>query len=162
MRAVIHRTKHPIQWTLQTITPLATLASETIVTAVQSTLANLANEVEEGAIVKAVFVELWVTSDDTSGSSFVATLEKLPGSGGSMSYAESIDLFSYTNKKNILYTTMGLVGPNDEVPIPLIRQWFKIPKGKQRFGLGDKLVLNISAITNGLNYCGHALYKEDT
>ncbi len=160
MKPVIHSTKHYVQWTLQTIGTLATLVSEDISIGTISTGANLATEVEEGALVKAVYVELWLTSDDTSGSSFTISLEKNPGSGGLMSYAESIALFTYTNKKNILYNTMGLVGPNDEVPIPVIRQWFKIPKGKQRMGLNDTIKLNISAITNGLTYCGFATYKE--
>jgi len=79
-----------------------------------------------------------------------------------MNYANSIALDSYVNKKNILYTTMGLVGPNDEQPLPIIRQWFKIPKGKQRMGSNDTIKLNISAITNGLNYCGFSTNKEYT
>ncbi len=162
MRAPIHSQKHMVQWTLTTIGTLGTMVSETFLTAVGPTLNNLPSEVVEGALVKAVFVELWITSDDTAGSSFVITLEKQPGAGGAMDYAESIALDDYANKKNILYTTMGLVGPNDEVPTPIIRQWFKIPKGKQRMGLTDRLKLNISAITNGINYCGFATYKEYT
>ncbi len=142
------------------IDPVGTLVSTTIFEAVQATLANLNAEIREGAIVKAVWLELWITSDDTSQSSFTATVEKLPGSGGSMDFAESQALFSYENKKNILYTTQGLTGPFDEYPQMIFKGWIKIPKGKQRFGLGDSLRLNISAISNGLTACGIVIFKE--
>ncbi len=71
-------------------------------------------------------------------------------------------LGTFDNKKNILYTTQGLA-PNDGVgqPVAVIRQWFKIPKSKQRFGLGDKIRLAIASRGDGvITYCGFATYKE--
>ncbi len=161
MKPIIQSRKHYIQVNLTTETTLATINAEQIILAVAPSAVNTAKEVETGSIVKAVYVEMWLTSDDTAGSSFVMSLEKVDGGvPAAMTYTQSIDLENYVNKKNILYTTMGLVGPNDEQPLPLIRQWFKIPKGKQRFGLGDTFRLNISAITNGLTWCGFFTYKE--
>ncbi len=162
MRAPIHSIKHYVQWTLVTMPTLGTLASETIALSVTPTAANTNAEVPEGALVKAVYIELWVNSDDTSASSFSVNFEKDPGGASNMTYAESIALHDYKNKKNIFYETMGLVAPVDEFPSNLIKGWIKIPKGKQRMGLGDKIRLNISAITNGLTYCGFATYKEYT
>ncbi len=59
MRPVIHTTKHFVQMTLSTVATV-TRTSNVLATAVQSTTANLGSEIEEGALVKAVFIELWV------------------------------------------------------------------------------------------------------
>ncbi len=160
MRPIIHRTKHYVQ---QSRSQTATVAITTIDIAdsVESTVANLVDEVAEGTVVKAVFVEMWLL-DTANDGSFVVTLEKLPTSANPMSFANSNSLGTYTNKSNILYCTQGL-SPNNGVgnPVPIIRDWFKIPKGKQRMALGDKIVLNIT--NNGLNdleFCGFFTYKE--
>ncbi len=121
------------------------------------------DEVEEGATVKAVFVELWILDSSNAGS-FSITLEKRPAAASAMGFASSQALNAYANKKNIFYTTQGL-SPNDAVgnPVPIIRQWFKIPKGKQRMGLSDKVVLNIANMgLNDLEFCGFFTYKELT
>ncbi len=160
MKPIIHSTKHYVQLTLTNVTT-GLLVSTNIIQSVLSVSANLANEVTEGANVKAVFVELWLIGG-TADQFFTITLEKVPGAGNTQTFSESTALFSYVNKKNILYTTQGLA-PNDGVgqPVPLIRQWFKIPKGKQRFGLNDMLNLNISSRGDGtLTVCGFFLYKE--
>ena len=160
MKAPIRSVKHYVQWTLQTVAPAGTKVNETIALAVTPTASNTNVEVPEGSLIKAVYIELWITSDDTSGSSFSINFEKDPGGASNMTYAESIVLHDYKNKKNIFYETMGLMGPNDEFPLVVFKGWIKIPKGKQRMGLGDVLDLNISAITNGMNYCGFATSKE--
>ncbi len=162
MKPVIHSTKHYVQFTRSTVAATS-LNNQELVEAKESTTASTLNEVEEGAIVKAIFVELWLENSANAGS-FVVTLFKNPGGVGTMTYANSISLGSYTNKKNVLYVTQGLTS-NDGVgnPIPLLRQWFKIPKGKQRFGLGDELTLTISNTgTDTVSYCGFATYKELT
>ncbi len=162
MKPVIHSDKHYVQ---QSRSQVATVARTNldIIDSVEGTVANQVDEVVEGAIVKAVYVEMWILDSSNDGS-FVITLEKLPSALTKVSFAQMNALGTYPNKKNVLYTTQGL-SPNNGVgnPIPIIRQWFKIPKGKQRFGLGDKLVLNIA--NNGLNnleFCGFFTYKEMT
>lgn len=79
-----------------------------------------------------------------------------------MTFTNSATLDSYSNKKNVLYTTQGLTPDANGNPIPFVRQWFKIPKGKQRFGLTDSLVLNISANVEDVTHCGLMIYKEQT
>ncbi len=159
MRPIIQSVKHYLQYTLSN-EAAGTIGQRTLVDAVNVTAANLAQEVPEGAVVKAVYVELWIASDDAAAGSFEISVERQSGVPGLMTYAESLALNDYTNKKNILYNTMGLIATNVANPTPILRQWFKIPKGKQRFGLGDKLILNISSISNGLNYCGFVTYKH--
>ncbi len=160
MKPIVHSVKHQVQMTLTSVTT-ASINNVLFAKGVESTLANLVTEVEEGANVKAVFIELWLIAQ-TNNQFFTITLEKVEGQAGLMTIAQSADLFSYPNKKNVLYTTQGLA-PNDGVgqPIRVIYQWFKIPKGKQRWGLNDRLQLNVASRGDGtIDFCGFALYKE--
>ncbi len=154
--------KHYVQISRSQVSTVAR-NTEDIILAVEGTVANQVDEVPEGAIVKAVFIELWIL-DSANDGSFVINVQKLPSGLGAMSFANTNSLGTYENKKNILYTTQGL-SPNNGVgnPVPILRQWIKIPKSKQRFGLGDKLKITLT--NNGLNnleYCGFATYKEYT
>ncbi len=162
MKPIIHSVKHYVQ---QSRSQVATVARVTIdiCKGVLATTNNGVDEVVEGANVKAVFVEMWLLDSGNDGS-FIVSLEKRPSGLGGLTFAESNALGQYNNKKNLLYVTQGL-SPNNGVgnPVPIIRQWFVIPKGKRRFGLEDKLVLNIT--NNGLNdleFCGFFTYKELT
>ncbi len=158
MRPVINTEKHFVQQSLFTVAASA-MANKGIVTAV-AVPGTSGLDVREGAIISAIYVEMWITSDDATAGTCVATLEKLPSGKDPMTAAESALLFTYTNKKNILHTFQGLVSTNVQYPTAILKGWFKIPKGKQRFGLGDKLKLNILAQSNGLNGCGFFLFKE--
>ncbi len=119
-------------------------------------------QVAVGTVVKAIYCEYWLQGEATQPTTVVITVEKISSGGPNMTFADSIDLFDYSNKKNIFYTTQGIVGDANSNPIPFLRQWIKIPKGKQRFGKGDSLVVNFSCLTpdpDGLEVCGIAIYK---
>ncbi len=158
MRPIIHSQKHLVQVPFNGIT--TGTAEETIlINAVAA--ATTANQVKEGAIVKAVFIEMWLQNSANDGHAIVI-VEKVPLAAGGATFAELAALNTYGNKKNILFTHEGLTS-NDGVgnPIPVLRQWIPIPKGKQRFGLGDRLTINISnPSSNQLNRCGVAIFKE--
>jgi len=160
MKPVINTRKHYVQWT---ITPIAqaTTVIQKIATAVPGPDANTNIEVVEGAVIKAVYVELWVIgqSDSASGN-FLGSLYKKPGDATSMTQAEHVDLHNYTNKKNVLYHTQGITNDGVANATPFIRQWFKIPKGKQRMGLQDSIQLALSTQAESANFCGFATYKE--
>ncbi len=160
MRPIIHSVKHIVQVPLSAITT-ASRENILIASAVEGTVANLATEVPEGTIIKAVHVEMWV-DNDSGGGHHIAILEKVPNNVNGANFADMGNLFAYTNKKNILFTEQGIT-PNDGVssPLPIANQWFKIPKGKQRMGLGDRLVLTLSNVSSqNLNRCGTFIYKE--
>ncbi len=160
MRAPISSQKHYVQKTLTTVTA-GTTDSISLISAVKVADKDAAFEVEEGSVVKAVFVEMWVRGQDTSPGSVLLTLVKVPDFQN-ITFADQINLNDYTNKKNVLYHTQGLTNLNAEGAIPFVRQWFKIPKGKQRFGLGDSLKLAVAAQALDSNVCGFATYKEYT
>lgn len=159
MKSPIHSVKHINQNTPTTVAAGA-INNVLAIEAVTSLSANLSREVVEGAKVSAIYIEYWITSDDAAQGSMVISVEKVPAGATPMTYAQSVALWSYPNKKNILYTAQGLTPPNVQSGLPFVRQWIKIPKGKQRFGLEDKLYINISGISNGAVFCGMSIYKE--
>ncbi len=123
--------------------------------------------VKEGSIIKAVWIEIWLlggTSTADSTTQFNVTVEKLPGNTPVMTFANSSNLGAYLNKKNILYTTQGvLTGElNGPQSVPVIRGWIMIPKGKQRMGLDDRVACNIANTGVTLQVCGIFTYKEFT
>ncbi len=118
------------------------------------------NQVREGAVIKAVYLEYWFLSEDMNVSSFVTSLEKRTSGATQMTFGESNALDNYDNKKGVFYISQGLLGEQNSNPTPVMRQWFKIPKGKQRFAIGDVLTVNFTANTTPLSICGFALFKE--
>ncbi len=164
MRPVIKSKKHIVQISQATVAQ-AIVVSTDIVQALETTSTS-PTVVEEGAIVKNCYVEFWVSQDSASVvGSYTIVLMKLPGGIATLSSGNAAALHDYDNKKNILFTAQGLLTPNDGGQVPVLRSWYKIPKGKQRFGLKDKLIVairNNNATAIDINFCGLAIYKEYT
>ncbi len=160
MRPVVNTKKHFIQESIFTIAAGA-IRNDVLAVAAPDPDPTVFQEVREGSIISAVYIEMWVTSDDAAIGNTIWTLEKLSGASNNfMNAGDSAALQSYDNKKNILHTQMGLVGPNTQYPSMIVKGWFKIPKSKQRFGIEDTLVANLFAQGNGLTGCGISIYKE--
>ncbi len=119
--------------------------------------------VSEGSLVKAIYVERWIGGTGATGvqSQFTLTVEKKRQLEANMTNAQANNLGAYPNKKNILFTSQGIVPSliDGGSTIPIIRGWVKIPKGKQRMGLDDRVMVNIAAVTS-LRRCGIEIYKE--
>ncbi len=159
MRPVIHAEKHIVQQSLATVASGA-LTVINIAIGKQTVAPATAIHCREGSTVSAIYIEMWITSDDAAQGSVIVTLERRSGGLGAMTAADSAALDGYDNKKNVLHTFQGLVGPNVQPAMPAIRGWFKIPKGKQRMGIEDIFVLNIHGQSNGAAFCGFFVYKE--
>ncbi len=159
MRPVITSSKHYVQASLATITAGAVLVEDIIITQ-EPNVINAANECREGAVVKAIYIERWIRTGDTAPGSFVAIVVKNPGNSPDPTAGNMGALHDFANKKNILYTTQGLSNDQDADATPFLRNWIKIPKGKQRFGAGDKLQLVIFAQALDQIVCGFTTYKE--
>lgn len=164
MRAIIKSKKHIFQISQSTVGQAAAGVTNFLV-AVEAT-GTAPQHVEEGAIVKACYVEYWVSQDSASiVGSYTVVLEKDPGGNAGITSANMAALHDYDNKKNILFTAQGLLTPNDGGQVPVLRGWYKIPKGKQRMGLGDKLsvvIRNNNATSIDINFCGLVIFKEYT
>jgi len=160
VRPMVHSIKHYVQLPINQLLTGA-VENNILVSGVAVLNKDVPSEVVEGSTVKAVFVEMWLQNEGTL-SEFIVTVSKQTEFQLGPTFAEMALLQNYTNKKNILYTTQGLAS-NDGVsgPINILRTWIKIPKSKQRFGLGDLLSLSISNVSsNDLVRCGFATYKE--
>ncbi len=162
MRAPIHSRKHIVQTPFSQITT-GTAESITLLDTVNVTVANAANEVQEGAVVKAIFIEMWLQNSANDGHQIVC-LGKTPETGQAPVFSEMAALDGYPQKNNLFFIHEGL-SSNDGVgnPQAIMNGWYKIPKGKQRMALGDQLTLTISnPSSNNLNRCGKTIYKEYT
>ncbi len=158
MRPTVHTEKHYAQKSFFTVASGA-ITNVVICTAEED--ATAAAKIRIGSKISALYVEMWLTSDDTAAGTSIVTLEKVEGGQTVlMAAGDSAALETYRNKKNIFHTQMGLLGPNTQYPLASIKGWFKIPKTKQRFGVGDRMVLNVHGQSNGVNGCGFFTYKE--
>ncbi len=145
-------------------TPAVTIATgvRTMVTIVNAiakgSAITSAADVEEGAVIKAIYLEYWV-SGETASQTGNALVLKRPSGATQPTYAEMQNLGAYINKKNILSTHQGLMPTGGNV-MPIFREWIKIPKGKQRMGLGDLIQVAVSATGTTVNLCGFATFKS--
>ncbi len=161
MRSPIHSTKHYVQNSLSTVA--AGIVTEfLLVQSVTTAALNQPWEVVEGALVKAIFIEEWLRAGDAAAGSFILIVEKVQQNSAAPTAVEMAALHTYTNKKNVLFTSMGTLNDQDANATPVLRQWLKIPKGKQRFGLGDELRIVIFAQSLDIIRCGFSTYKEYT
>ncbi len=161
MQATINTTKHYVHHSPFSVAA-GSLTRNLDIDAVALSSVDAFAEVRAGAVVKAIYIELWMFANSvTAQASFNITVEKTKGGQPIMTFTQANNLGSYPNKANILYTTQGLVGNEGQnQPLPILKQWIAIPKGKQRFANGDQLRVNIAAITTGVQLCGISIYKE--
>ncbi len=161
MAAPINSIKHYVHLTNASLASAAIL-NHVIVDSVVAPATASAASVTEGAVVKAIFIELWLLSEGAAGSTtqFNVALEKLPTGNPLMTAAQILNMGAYPNKKNVLYYSEGVLSGEDTGSVPILRQWFKIPKGKQRMGLDDRIVLNFSPVGQATRRCGFETYKE--
>ncbi len=160
VRAMVHSTKHYVQFSLENVT-VGTRSNNVIIDSVAVADKTTPAEVEEGSTVKAVYFEMWAIGS-SSNQFFTAVLMKLPSGLGNPTFAEMALLNDLAGKKDILYTTQGLAA-NDgiSIPLPVYKGWIKIPKSKQRFGLGDSFNFLLASRGDAtVTICGFATYKE--
>ncbi len=160
MRAPIQSQKHYVQMSRSTVATVA-VNTEDVIKVLN--FGTAVDEVPEGAIVKAVYVELWVLNSGNDGS-HVLIIGKNEASSFGATFAQMNALGTYDEKKNIFFTHQGL-DPNDGTTGPqvVVRQWIPIPKTKQRFGKGDSLTLQLANNSlQDLFYCGFFTYKALT
>ncbi len=162
MRAVIHSKKHIFQNSLETIAASAIVTKEFLNT-VSAEAVGDADEVAEGASVKAIYVESWLGINDAAIGSYVYVVYKSQAAEPAPTTTEMAAMHDWNNKRNALFTSQGLLNMNTGNATPVIRQWLKIPKGKQRMALGDKIRISIFAQgAQPVNHCGLVIYKEYT
>ncbi len=158
MRPVINSEKRIVQTILSTVMADA-VAGGVLIQADQTVASTNPRSVAAGSVIKAVFIEMWLLATSQQPSTFTYVIEKLVSDADPIDATEMTNINAYTNKKNIFEIHQGLIGDANANPTGVMRHWIKIPKGKQRFGLGDKLRFTIKAITEDTQFCGMAIYK---
>ncbi len=158
MRAIINSIKHYFH------TPVIALASGAVtIIKLSSSIAEgaaraNATDVYEGSKITAMFLEYWI-SGVTLNKTATWCIIKLSGGAIAPTFAEMANLGSYANKKNILNAGQGIPPTNGNV-MNIYKGWIKIPKGKQRQGLKDEIVLVLAAVGTVTNICGLLTFKE--
>ncbi len=161
MKAIITSVKHIVQKSL-TVIDEQTRGKEEILLVLDAQ-AVAPKDVAVGCAVKAVYLEYWLIGESSQPCTATWMFEKITNASAEASQAEMQLLHDYPNKRNIFKMGQGVIGDSNTNPIPIIREWVKIPKGKQRMALGDTLQFTVSCVgeaANGLEICGFALYKE--
>ncbi len=161
MVAPINSVKHYVQIEDSSLTSGAIRATN-LVDAVAAPATSTTDEVKQGAVIKAVYLEYWIKSEAAGGThtKFQMLIEKLVAGQVGVTFAQMNNLMAYPNKKNVFYFTQGVLGDTTTNSQPGFREWMLIPKGKQRFGLGDKLAVTLSATGTAIQNCGFSTYKE--
>jgi len=159
--SIIHSKKHYVHLSNGSVASGAATTFDAVEAVVAPAVGD-AQEVVEGSTIKAVHFELWVWGAGASGTDtqFTCAIEKVSAGQTPMTFTQSSNLGAYPNKKNIFWTSQGVIGGVDTQSIPIIRDWLLIPKGKQRFGLGDVLSVTITTLGASLQRCGLITYKE--
>ncbi len=162
MLAPISSMKHYVQVTNSALTSGSISVTSLVDGVVRGFDRTATNMVDEGAVIKAIFIEWWLNgsgaSDATTQFNFIVI--KTEGQGTNPTAAELLNLQSFDNKKNVLFSSQGVLAGAGSQSIPVVRQWFRIPKGKQRFGLNDRIQVALTTTGQTLQHCGFATYKE--
>ncbi len=158
VRPTINSEKHLIQNSLDTV--LAGATKDNVWAQAVDIPGSANTDVRIGAVVKAIYVEKWLRTNDTSAGAFVFIIYKLPNGLSFPTAATMANLNDWPNKNNILYTTQAISNVNTADAIPLHKGWLKIPKGKQRMSSGDVIAGTLFAQALDQNHCGFALFKE--
>ena len=163
MRPIITSEKHIVQLNRDTVQDLTLKKFNIVKVIAQDATATAPVDVRIGTEVRACYIQLWVSGDINGQSAATIIVEKFVTNNADPTTVEMALLNEYSNKKNILFTFQGILGEtNNTNPIPVLNGWYKIPKGKQRFGLGDGLRIMIQAKDAQLEVCGLAIFKAYT
>lgn len=118
-------------------------------------------DIWEGAKLFQCYIELWLNGlGSTNPAKFQLVIMKLTAGQTPPTFTEMSNLTSYEGKKNILFTSQGIVGAAGNQSIPILRDWYKIPKGKQRFSIGDSVNVILAVTNESVQSCGLVIFKE--
>ncbi len=130
---------------------------------VPAPVSNDREKVAAGSVIKSIHFEYWIVGNGASGttSQFVFTIEKVPSGVSDPTFADLLNLGGYDNKKNVLFSSQGIIASAaGGQSVPIVRDWILIPKGKQRMGHKDRIVISFATVEQPLAFCGISTYKE--
>ncbi len=158
MRAPVQSLKHYVQVSLSTAAAGARVISD-IAKATETAPSTSASEVRIGAVVKAIYIELWVRGQTNQGAFQVAFGKASAGTTGP-TFTNMGNMHDFVEKNNVLFFSQGLSADSNTFATPVMKGWYKIPKGKQRLALGQRWYISIAGLALAVDFCGMMVYKE--
>ncbi len=160
-RVLINSIKH---FVLESNTAVTSGARKTIIVAncVVAPANADTTQVKEGSAIRAIHLEYWIRGEGADGVDTQQNVyvEKVPAGATAMTYTQALNPMAYPNKRNIMFSSQGVLGDKTTAPIPILNGWMLVPKGKQRMALGDKWNVTVAATGQSVGLCGKALFKE--
>ncbi len=100
MLAPIQSIKHYVQFATATVLAGTAVERELVEAVSVAAVGAATDEVEEGSLVKAVFFELWISANGSSGQTtqFNLIIEKVPAGQASATFTQILNLGAYPNK----------------------------------------------------------------
>ncbi len=148
--------KHEVTWSFLSQDASAIQTIDLAIGTSPSAL-NAASEVDIGSSVKSVYFELNIAAQTiTNPKVFHWKVQIIPNG---ITPTTPSGYFS-SDRKNILHRGMEML-PKDVGTVFKRIFVVKIPRGKSRFSVGDKLsLIYIVSSAETINHCGFAIYKE--
>ncbi len=158
-RPVINTIKREIN-AIQGVTA-ATNVVHTIAIAVDAPTTAGANQVHQGSIIKACWIEFWYYGLSADNTNDIIDIYLMKNPGANLTPPNPGTVGTSNEKKFVFQEWKGLAGTKTTGGMPYYQQgkWFKIPKIYQRFGTDDTLVLVARSPTTG-NWCTKTIIKE--
>ncbi len=131
-----------------------------LVDAIDSPTTADVDSVEVASRVSSIYlnVQVYATSEASLANVYMYVM-KNPGNNLTPPAPNAVG--AADEKKFIIHQEMRMMGgATTENPITLFSGVIKIPRGYQRFGFKDRLIINISTPGNSIDYCFQCIYKE--
>ncbi len=138
-----------------------TQVEEILVSAVDNpTFVTNPQEISNTSNVTHVFLNVQVAATGTAALANVYMfVAKNPA--GDLVFPDANAVGKSDLRKHVLHQEMIMTEKNTTaIPRTLFKGVIKIPRGKQRFGLGDKLIVALLAPGVNFDYCVQCIYKE--
>ncbi len=148
--------KHEVTWS-NLVQDASAIQEEILAVGTSPSALNAASEVDIGSSVKFVYIEVNIAANTITNPKVIHLKVQIIPNG--ITAITPAQYFS-TDRKNILQRGMEMlpkdVGTVFKRIIPV-----KIPRGKSRFSVGDKLsFIYVASSAEAINICGFAIYKE--
>ncbi len=158
--AVVHRIKHIVD--SSATLAAATTLPVTLVKGVDAPVLANTPEVETGAKVHGIFLNVQVSANEASGGIPNIYMAVFKNPSGNISTIDPVGTGDDPNKKAIIHQEMIMFAPTGTQGLPrtLFKGVIVIPRGMQRFGIDDELVVVLRAPSVNVKVCVQCIYKE--
>ncbi len=158
---VVHRLKHIVD-NNSTVSAGVTLPTVLILGRDAPVIAAT-REVETGSKVHGIFLNVQIQGNQiSSGGIPNIYMAVYKSKGGNIPTIDPTATGSNPDKSNIIHQEMGMFQSDsvDGNPKTLFKGVIVIPKGLQRFGLDDELVMTLRSTAINYKNCSQCIYKE--